>query len=142
MCERVEEGGFPGVGVADECDHAQWDGLAGTPASGALAPNCFDGLLNFANAISNAPAVGLQFLFTRSARADSATEARKLFASACQPREQIIQLRKLHLKLAFAGARVAGKNIEDELGAVNHAATHSFFKIAQLAGGQIMIHNP
>ena len=122
MGERVEERGFSGVGVTDQRDHAERDGLAGAAARGALAANCFDGLLDFADAVADAAAVGFEFLFARAAGADAAAEARKLFAASGEPRQQVIQLREFDLQLAFAGARVAGKNIEDELRAVNDAA--------------------
>src|SRR5574337_415874 len=43
-------------------------------ARGALAANSLDSLLDFANALANLPAVGLQLLLAGSARSDAAAE--------------------------------------------------------------------
>lgn len=50
-----------------------------------------------------------------------------------------MQLRQFHLQLAFAGSRMAGKNIEDQLGSVNHPALDDFFYIALLGRTEIVI---
>jgi hypothetical protein len=50
-------------------------------------------------------------------------------------------LSELDLKLPFAAARVARKNIQDQLRAVNHTALGAFFEIAQLRGRQIAVKN-
>ena len=42
------------------------------------------------------------------------------------------ELRQFHLQLAFAGPRVPGKDVEDELGAIEHAAGKRSFEVAQL----------
>ena len=130
MRERVEERGFSRVGVAHQRDHAQRHGLARAAARGALAAHGFDRFFNFAHAIANPPAVGFQFLFARAARADAAAQPRKLFAASGEPRQQIIQLRQLHLQLAFACARVHRENIQDQLRAVNHARADALLHIA------------
>ena len=57
--------------------------------------------------------------FARPARADAAAQPRHLHAVPGQPRQQVVQLRQLHLQPAFAGARARGEDIEDELGAVD-----------------------
>src|ERR1700735_2923522 len=74
VSERIEERGFPGVRVSLRGDHAQrkrWSRLA---ACGALAANRFNGFLDFADAIADSPAVGLEFLFSRAARSDAAAQ--------------------------------------------------------------------
>jgi hypothetical protein len=48
-------------------------------------------------------------------------------------------LSELDLKLTFASARVAGKNVEYELGAVEDAARKSGLKVAQLRGREVVI---
>ena len=45
-----------------------------------------------------------------------------------------MQLRQLHLELAFAGAGVAGEDVEDELGAVKDAGIEFAFQVALLRG--------
>ncbi len=56
-----------------------------------------------------------------------------------QPRQHVLQLRQFHLQLAFPGARVPRKNVENELGAVDHPPLDDFFNIALLRGAEIVI---
>ena len=141
MGQRVEERGFAGVGVADQRDHAERNGLARAAARGALAANGFDGLLDFADAVADAAAVGFEFLFARAAGADAAAQAGKLFAASGEARQQIIQLREFDLQLAFAGARVLAKisrmscvrSITRRAGALLH--------VAELHGREVVVHD-
>ena len=77
--------------------------------------------------------------FAGAARADAAAELRHGFAAAGQPRQHVLELRQLHLQLALAGAGVAGKNVEDELGAVEHAARQRGLEVAKLCGRKVVI---
>ena len=101
MSERVEERGFSCVRITHQRDGAEWNCFAGLAPRGALAPHRIDGALNFSHAVANPPLVGFEFLFARPARPDSAAEPRKLDALAREPRQHVIQLRQLHLQLAF-----------------------------------------
>ena len=58
-----------------------------------------------------------------------------------KPRQQIIQLRQLHLQLAFARAGAPGENIQDQLGAVDDLDVQRFFQIALLGGRQIVVED-
>ena len=87
----------------------------------------------------NFPAIGFELGFARAAGADAAAQLRHLDAAPAQPRQHVFQLRQLHLQLAFAGPRMAGENIEDELGAVDHAHVDKLFDIALLRSGEIVI---
>ena len=89
-------------------------------------------LRDFADALANAAAVGFEFLFARAARSDSAGLPGKLFRASGKARQRVIQLREFDLQLPFAAARVARKNIQDQLRAVNHAAFGALFEVAQL----------
>ncbi len=82
----------------------------------------FEFALELVDAALNAPAIGFELGFAGTARADAAAQLRHGFAAPGKARQHVFELRQLHLELAFAGAGVAGKNIEDELGAVEHAA--------------------
>ncbi len=56
-----------------------------------------------------------------------------------QARQEIFELRELHLQLAFVAARPLGEDIEDQLAAVNHANFESIFQIALLRRRKIFI---
>ena len=141
MRERVKERGFSGVCVTDERNHAEGNGLARAAARGALAADSFDGLLDLRDAVADAAAIGFEFLFARAACADATTEAGKFFAASGEARKQIIQLREFHLQLAFARAGMRGKNVEDELSAINDAAANSLLHVAKLNGREVVVHD-
>ena len=141
MREHIEERGFSGVRVADERNHPKRDGLACAAARGALSPDGFNGFLDLADTIADTAAIGFEFLFARAACANAAAKAREFFAASGEAREQVIQLRQLDLKLAFTRAGVRGKNVENELRAVNHAAADSLLHIAKLNGREIVVHD-
>ena len=63
---------LPGVGVADQRDRAERNGVARVAAQRALLADFVDGFLNFGDAIANAATVGLEFLFAGAADADAA----------------------------------------------------------------------
>ena len=56
-----------------------------------------------------------------------------------EPREKVVELRELHLKLAFAGARAAGEDVQDELRAVQHFAREGFVEVAELGRRQVAV---
>ena len=141
VSECIEQRGFARIRVPDECDHPKRDCLPGPPTRGALAADGFDRLLDFSDAIADSPPVRLQFLFARPSGPDTAAEPRKLFPAACQSREKIIQLSELDLQLSFPAARVESENVENELGAVNHAAADTFLHVSELYGSEIVVHN-
>ena len=82
----------------------------------------------------NLAAVGFELGLARSAGANAAAELRHLRAAPGQPRQHVLKLRQFHLELAFTGARVAGKDVENQLGAIDHAAVELALQIAQLGG--------
>jgi len=48
-------------------------------------------------------------------------------------------LSQFHLQLAFTGPGMSGKNVEDELGAVNHPRVNGFLNVALLGSSQVVI---
>ena len=139
--DRVEERAFACVGVTDECDGGHGNGLAALALLAADASDRFKIALELIDAALNASAIGFELGFAGPASADAAAELRHGFAAASEARQHVFELGQLHLELALARARVAGKNVEDELGAVEDAAGESRFKVAQLRGRKIAIED-
>ena len=79
--------------------------------------------------------------FARTAGADAAAQARHRRAVAGQPRQQVVQLRQLHLQLAFARAGAAGEDIEDQLRAVEDLDIERLLQIALLGGRQFAVED-
>ncbi len=105
----------------------------------ANAADGFEIELELVDAALNAAAIGFELGFAGSAGADAAAQLRHGFASAGEARKHVLELRQLHLQLAFAGAGVAGKDVEDELGAVEHAAGQGGLEVAQLGGREVVV---
>src|SRR5579863_2599741 len=156
MAQRVEERGLPGVGVANKRDRPERNGIARITAQRALFPYFVDRFLNLRDSIANPPPVGLKFLFTGTTNADTAcatagaarsstaafpTKTRHCCALASQPRQHVVELRKLHLQLAFAAPRVLSKNIENELRPIDHPAFSDRFNVPLLHRREIAVEN-
>ncbi len=84
-------------------------------------------------------AIGFELGFTRPAGADTAAKLAHGLALAGQARQLVLELRKLNLQLAFARAGVAGEDVQNELGAIDHAAFQPRFEVAHLRGRQVVI---
>ena len=77
-------------------------------------------------------AVGFELRLTRPARADATAQLTHALAATGEARQLVLQLRKLHLQLALTGAGVAGKDVQDQLRPVDHAAGQGVIEVAQL----------
>ena len=62
----------------------------------------------------------------------STAELRHFNTASGKARQHVFIMRQFNLQLAFPAAGVAGKNIQDELGAVDDPRIHFFFYIALL----------
>ena len=49
-------------------------------------------------------------------------------------RQQVLELRQLHLHLRFGGARAGGKDVEDQLGAVHYPRADVVLEVLALRG--------
>src|ERR1035441_453354 len=55
--------------------------------------------------------------------------------------QQVIQLRKLHLEAAFAGSRARGKDVQNELGAVDDLGVYQLLEVALLGGREVVVED-
>ena len=60
---------------------------------------------------------------------------------ARQPRQHVFKLRQFYLQTTFRGSCTAGKDIQNQLRAVNHANASRRFQIALLRGRQFVVNN-
>ena len=135
----VEERAFAGVGVADESDRGDGDGFAALSLLAASSADGFKRELEVIDASLNLAAIGFKLGFARPASADAAAQLGHGFATAREARQHVFELGELDLELTFAGAGVTGKNVEDELGAIEDATGQRSFKVAQLRGREVVI---
>ncbi len=139
--ERVEERRLAGVGVADERDRRHGTLLTPLAQLRAAAANDVDLLRQHADALPNAPAIGLELGLAGASRPDAAAQPRQRLARSDEPRQEILQLRELDLQLPFPRARAAREDVEDELRAVDDLAAERLLEIAQLRRAQLVVED-
>src|SRR5438270_4323197 len=91
------------------------------------------------DAAINLAAVGLELGFAGSAGADAAAELRHLDTASGEARQHVFELCKFDLQLAFAGTGVAGKDVEDQLGAIDDAGLHDLLDVALLRRREVVV---
>src|SRR6266550_1786565 len=87
---------------------------------GAMLGDILETLLDHGDLGTNPAAVRLELCFTRSAEPDTAADTRQVCPHARQARQQILELRELHLELGLAAPRACRKDVENDLRAVHH----------------------
>ena len=91
--------------------------------------------------MADAAAIGFQLRFAGTARADAAAQARQRVRRSDQPRHQVLQLRELHLELAFARARAPREDVENELRAIDDLPVERLLEVAELRGRQLVVED-
>jgi len=61
--------------------------------------------------------------------------------SILEPRKQVMQLRRFDLQPPFLGARALGKDVQDQLGPVDHLDVELFLQVALLPRGQLLVED-
>ena len=139
--EGAHEGGFTGVGVADERDDG--DALAGalSAVEGPLLSHFLDLALEAGDALADEAAVGLKLGLAGAAGADAGAEAFEVGPLAAQPGEDVFVLGKLDLEAAFACVGVLREDIEDEGGAVENLDVERLLEVALLGGAEFVVED-
>ncbi len=133
--------GFSGVGVADDGENREAQTPAGLAPLPAFVPHPGQVLLQPVEAVPEAPAVHLQLGFAGAPAADAAHEPGEGVAFAHQPGQEIFHLGHLHLELAFPAAGPLGKEVQDELGAVNDLEFGEVGDGAHLGGAELGVEH-
>ena len=146
--QRVHQGRFAGVGVADERD-----GRVGhfEPALALDRARALDVAQAHAQArqpFAHAAAVNFELGFAGSARADTSAAgagaaglARQMAPLAGETRLQIAQLRDFDLQFALERARALREDIENQLAAIDNAELELVFEIARLRGAERVVED-
>ncbi len=137
--DRIEEGAFAGVGIAHQCDRRHGNGFTPLALLLAHAAHSIELAFQVIDASLDAPAVGFKLGFAGPACADAATKLGHGFAAPCKARQHVFELGEFDLELALAGSCMAGKDVEDKLRTVEHAAGQCGLKVAKLSRRQIVI---
>ena len=76
--------------------------------------------LQVGDPVLDPPAVDLEFGLSRAPRTDAAGKARKRIVLDPQAGQQILELCHFHLNLPFPALGPSGKDVQDQLGPVDH----------------------
>ena len=130
--QLVEQRRLARVGVADERNGRHRRLVTALAQLRASPAHVLDVLRDGVNACADPTAIGLELRFTGTSRADAATQTRQRVAGADEPRQEILQLCEFDLQLAFARARAAREDVENQLGAVDDLPVDRLFDVAEL----------
>ena len=138
--QGVEQRRLAGVGVAHQGHARQLAAHAGAAHLGALHVHLRQPGLELLDALLQQPAVGLELGLAGAAQADrTAALAVQVAPAAHQARGHVLELRQFDLQLAFMAARALGEDVEDQPGAVDHAALEELLQVALLARRQRVV---
>ena len=143
--ERVEQRRLAGVRVAGERDVGQVRALA----LGAHAPRGWTRTWSSrraqrGDAVAREPAVGLDLRLARASGADAAdaaagAETLEVRPQAAHAGHVVLELRELDLQLALGRVGVAGEDVEDHRGAVEHRHVELLLEVALLARRELVV---
>jgi hypothetical protein len=87
------------------------------------------------------PPVGFELSFARAAGSDSAAQTGHFRASSGKARQQVIELCQFHLQAAFPRPGAGGKDVQNELGAIDHLRVERLFQVALLGRCQVLVED-
>src|ERR1043165_8426074 len=98
-------------------------------------------VLQMVDAFSDAAAVCFELRFTGASAANAAAQAREARSLTGETGKQIAELRQLDLHLAFSAMRPLRKDVENQLGPIDHRQVGNLRNLAHLSRRQILIKN-
>src|SRR6185437_9035780 len=122
-----------------EGDHGDGDCLAALPLLMADAADSVELGLDQVDAKVDLAAIRFKLCLARSAGSDAAAKLRHGTTATSQAGQLVFELCEFYLKLAFAGLRMAGKDVEDELRTIDDVAGQPGFNIAKLRRGEVVV---
>ena len=138
----VEQRRFAGIGIADKRDDRVRHAAAALAMELAGALDLDELGLDLGQPFLDQPPVGFQLRFAGPAeKAEAAALPLEMGPRAHQPAFLIGQMRVFDLQRAFARARAASENLEDEPGAVEHLGVPGPFQIALLHRRERAVHH-
>src|SRR5205085_1320145 len=107
-----------------------------------LLPDGKDFSLQNLHPLRDIPAVELELGLARTAgRAEATALALEVGPAAHQARGEMLQARQLDLQLALARVRALREDLEDQLGAAEHAPVERELQVALLGGRKLVVED-
>src|SRR5688572_3152273 len=140
--KRIEQRRLAGVGIADDRDRKHIAPDARAALHGALLLQLIQLSLQDLDSCCDVAPIELQLLLARTAGlAQAAALALEVAPAAHQPCRKMLQARELHLQLALAGLRALREDLQDQLGAIEHAALQRLLQVALLPGRELVVEH-
>ena len=139
--QAVEERGLAGVRVADQRHRRHLGLLASLAQLRTALPHLLDVVTEGLHPRANPAAIRFELRFAGSLRADATTLLRQRRTGADQARQQVLQLRQLHLQLTFPCPGATREDVENDLGAIEHLDAEHFADLAQLRWCQFVVED-
>ena len=142
--ELVEQRRLAGVRVAGQRDAGQVRALALGAHHLAVGLDVLEPPPQRGDAVAREPAVGLDLRLARAPGADAAdaaagAETLEVRPQAAHAGHVVLELRQLDLELALGGVGVAGEDVEDHRGAVDHRHPELLLEVALLARRELVV---
>ena len=143
--QSIEQGRFSCIGIANNSNHRHCHTFSLPPVQGSVPAHLLKLFPDVCHAPADLPTVHLKLCLTRPPETHSAGTAprptttgltRQVGPRPSQPRQAILVLGQLYLKLALPGSRMLGKDVQDQAGSIEELdiLTQRFLKIPQLPG--------
>jgi len=139
--EGVQEGGFAGVGVADDGGGGNGDAEASAALDAALLDDLDELGFEVRDAVADDAAVLFELGFAFAAEGAFAALAGEVGPGAGESRQGIFHARERDLKDGFAGVGAIGEDLEDDLFAIDDAEAGEFLPVALLGGGKLFVED-
>ena len=136
---RAEDARLAGVGIAHQ-RHAEHRVAAGAEIL-AVPLDALELGLQSLDPATDDPAVGLQLGLARPPEADAAADTGEVGPHPGEPRQQVFQLRQLHLQLGLVASGPGGEDVEDDLGPVHHPDLERALQIHPLHRAQLLVED-
>src|SRR5216684_4065891 len=137
--ELVEERRLAGIRVADQ-GHRE-DGVARFPLRVALPLDLHQLPLEVRDAGADDAAVEFELGLADASRTDAAGLPLEVRPSAGEARQQVLELRQLHLRTRFAAASPAGEDVENQAATVDDLRGDDLLQVARLCRRQVVVED-
>ena len=141
VAQCVEQGAFPGVGIAYDSHNRDAFEAATVSIERSMLPHCLQVLFETLYLALDDAAVAFQLCLAGASGADAAAQTLQVRPASGQAGQEIFLLSKLDLKSAFVGLGTLGEDIEDECRAVYYLDVKGFFQVALLRWGELIIED-
>ncbi len=139
FAQQVHQSALAHVGVAHKSHTGEL--AAVFPLHGFLAVDGAQLLLEQGYLVENDASVGLDLSLAGTAHTYTAALALEVRPHAGEPRKQVLVLRQLHLRFRARRLGALGKDVENEIGAVENFHSKLALYVEHLLGGKVIVEN-